>query len=51
MNQVFLNILNNAIDAIDEKQLQRSGKEREENPGQIVIRTTTIDCEWVQIAI
>jgi two-component system, NtrC family, sensor kinase len=51
MNQVFLNILNNAIDAIDEKQLQRSGREREENPGQIVIRTTTIDSEWVQIAI
>jgi two-component system, NtrC family, sensor kinase len=51
INQVFLNILNNAIDAIDEKQLQRSGREREENPGQIVIRTAAIDSQWVQIAI
>jgi two-component system, NtrC family, sensor kinase len=51
INQVFLNILNNAIDAIDEKQLQRTGKEREENPGQIAIRTVAIDSQWVQIAI
>ncbi|MGL5063498.1 MAG: ATP-binding protein [Microcoleus sp.] len=51
INQVFLNILNNAIDAIDEKQLQRSGREREENPGQIVIRTRAIDSQWVEIAI
>ncbi|NJK74079.1 MAG: HAMP domain-containing protein [Microcoleus sp. SU_5_6] len=51
INQVFLNILNNAIDAIDEKQLQRTGKEREENPGQIAILTKAIDSQWVQIAI
>ncbi|MCU0541218.1 MAG: ATP-binding protein [Oscillatoriaceae cyanobacterium Prado104] len=51
INQVFLNILNNAIDAIDEKQLQRTGQERDENPGQIAIRTIAIDSQWVQIAI
>lgn len=51
INQVFLNILNNAIDTIDEKQLKRTGREREENPGRIMIRTVAIDSQWVQITI
>ncbi|NJS12134.1 MAG: HAMP domain-containing protein [Microcoleus sp. CSU_2_2] len=51
INQVFLNILNNAIDTIDEQQLQRTVREREENPGQIMIRTVAIDSQWVQITI
>lgn len=39
LNQVFMNILSNAIDAVDESNRGRSYKEIEANPNQILIRT------------
>ncbi len=51
LNQVFMNILANAIDAVDELNEKRTIQERKENSSQITISTSVIDAEWVQIAI
>ncbi|TAG87454.1 MAG: sensor histidine kinase [Oscillatoriales cyanobacterium] len=51
LNQVFMNILANAIDAVDEVNEKRTVQERKENSSQITISTSAIDLEWVQIAI
>jgi two-component system NtrC family sensor kinase len=51
LNQVFMNILANAIDAIEEQNQTRTYQEIKQNPGQITIRTSMIDSESVQIAI
>lgn len=51
MNQVFMNILANAIDALEELHTRCSAPERQQHLGQITIRTTMIDDEWIQIAI
>lgn len=50
LNQVFMNILSNAIDAIDDACEQRSDQQR----GPITVRTQTIKIDeedWVEIAI
>lgn len=39
LNQVFMNIITNAIDALDERDLQRTPEEIRDNPSQIIIRT------------
>jgi two-component system, NtrC family, sensor kinase len=49
LNQVFMNILANAIDAIEEAYTNRDRDEVP--PGQIDIRTLVLDSQWVQIAI
>jgi two-component system, NtrC family, sensor kinase len=51
LNQVFMNILANAIDALEEHNIQRSVQEMKTQPSQITIRTSMIDTEWVEIAI
>ena len=51
LNQVFMNILVNAIDALDKLNEKRTVQERKENSTQITISTSVIDLEWVQIAI
>jgi two-component system, NtrC family, sensor kinase len=51
LNQVFMNILVNAIDAIEEVNAKRMVPESKENSLQITISTSTIDREWVQIKI
>lgn len=51
LNQVFMNLLANALDAIEEHTSQRTYQENRENPGQITIRTTVLDSQWVEIAI
>ena len=51
LNQVFMNLLSNAVDALDEEMKARSLQARQENPGQITLRTSLIKDEWVQIAI
>lgn len=51
LNQVLMNILVNAIDALDELNLKRTYQEIEENPSQITIRTSVKDSQWVEIAI
>ncbi len=51
LNQVFMNILVNAIDALEEHNHKRSYQEIQAQPSQITIRTTMIDAQWVQVAI
>lgn len=41
LNQVFMNLLSNAIDALEESSQNRSFSEIEENPNQITIETTS----------
>ncbi|WP_432811247.1 ATP-binding protein [Pantanalinema sp. GBBB05] len=51
LNQVFMNILANAIDALEEGNDRQTVKTIRANPNRITIRTTTIAAEWVQIEI
>ncbi|MBW4693303.1 MAG: hybrid sensor histidine kinase/response regulator [Lyngbya sp. HA4199-MV5] len=51
LNQVFMNILANAIDALEELSAKRPYQENQKHPSQITIRTTAMDDQWVQIAI
>ena len=51
LNQVFMHILTNAIDAIEEKNLQQNFEKIEANQQQIKIRTSVIDPNWIEIAI
>ncbi|MEH1790426.1 MAG: ATP-binding sensor histidine kinase [Nostoc sp.] len=50
LNQVFMNILANAIDALDESNTKRSFAEIQANPNRITI-TTSIEDKSVRIAI
>lgn len=50
LNQVFMNILTNAIDALEEGNAQRSSEAIWANPNRITI-STAIAAEWAQIAI
>ncbi|MEH2174909.1 hybrid sensor histidine kinase/response regulator [Nostoc sp.] len=51
LNQVFMNILSNAIDALDDYNQQRSFEEIKQQPSQIKIRTSMIGDDWVAIHI
>jgi signal transduction histidine kinase len=51
LNQVFMNILVNAIDALEEGNSQRTYQEIQAHPNRITIRTSVVDAQWVQIAI
>ncbi|MBD2153998.1 ATP-binding protein [Leptolyngbya sp. FACHB-16] len=51
INQVFMNILANAIDALEEANSKRTYLEIQENPNQIVIQTSMIDSKWIGITI
>lgn len=54
LNQVFMNLLSNAIDALESAWPSVSGKswaEKQAQPDQITIRTAVINQTWVQIAI
>ncbi|MFB2919392.1 trifunctional serine/threonine-protein kinase/ATP-binding protein/sensor histidine kinase [Aerosakkonema funiforme] len=50
LNQVFMNILANAIDALDESTFERSSAEIKANPHRIIIQTSLVN-EEVKIAI
>jgi len=50
LNQVFMNILANAIDALDESNTGRSFEEIKVNPNRIIIKTS-LENEGVKIAI
>ncbi|MEM7793141.1 MAG: ATP-binding protein [Cyanobacteria bacterium P01_C01_bin.118] len=43
LNQVFMNLLSNAVDAIEERDQQRTWQQMEQNPGKIQIRTRIIE--------
>jgi signal transduction histidine kinase len=51
LNQVFMNILTNAIDALEENNANRISQGMQVKPSRITIRTAVIDDQWVQIAI
>ncbi|MGB3654189.1 MAG: GAF domain-containing protein, partial [Rivularia sp. (in: cyanobacteria)] len=51
LNQVFMNLLTNAIDALEEHNKQRTPQEIKTNPSEIQISTSVIDKDWVTISI
>lgn len=51
LNQVFMNILSNAIDALEEYDQQRTVEARIQRPSQIQISTDVISNGWVAIRI
>jgi two-component system NtrC family sensor kinase len=51
LNQVFMNIISNAIDALDESNQQRSFAEIQQHPNRIQISTKVIDDNWIAIHI
>ncbi|MEB3828615.1 hybrid sensor histidine kinase/response regulator [Phormidium sp. CCY1219] len=51
INQVFMNILANAIDAMEEDNLRRSAEEIKANPNRISIRTELLNDNQVAIVI
>ncbi|RCJ23496.1 histidine kinase [Nostoc sp. ATCC 43529] len=51
LNQVFMNILVNAIDALEGNHGEGSHQQSEDNPSKIIIRTSTVNSTWVKVAI
>jgi PAS domain S-box-containing protein len=51
LNQVFMNLLNNAIDALDEQQANLTPEQLAANPSTIKIVTSALDKERVSISI
>ena len=51
LNQVLMNLLSNAIDALEEKDKQRTSEEIEDNPSEIQISTSLLAQDWVEIRI
>ena len=51
VNQVFMNILVNSIDAIEESNAERTYQNIKDHPNRITIRTSVVDAAWVQVAI
>ncbi|MDJ0621179.1 MAG: GAF domain-containing protein [Calothrix sp. MO_192.B10] len=51
LNQVLMNLLANAIDALEEYNQKRSPEEIKAKPSKIRISTSTINKEWVEISI
>lgn len=51
LNQVFMNILANAIDALEDVNRNPSFQEIQDNPNRITIRTSVVDEHSVQIVI
>ncbi|MEH2430224.1 MAG: ATP-binding protein [Nostoc sp.] len=51
LNQVFMNILVNAIDALEENNTKLTYQEIKENPSQIKIRTSVVNLMWLEVAI
>lgn len=50
LNQVFMNILSNAIDALEEQDESRSDEDKKENPSTLTIRTAIVE-DFLSIAI
>ncbi|MEG4068808.1 ATP-binding protein [Microcoleus sp. Pol11C2] len=51
LNQVFMNIINNAVDALREREQKSSLDEIEANPIQMTITTSIISQNWARISI
>ncbi|MBD2259417.1 ATP-binding protein [Pseudanabaena sp. FACHB-2040] len=50
LNQVFMNVLTNAIDAVEENGCQDLSGQAVK-PKQITVRTSRVDTDWIQVAI
>ncbi|MBD0269315.1 MAG: GAF domain-containing protein [Cyanobacteria bacterium Co-bin8] len=51
LNQVFMNVINNAIDALHQQADAQTAKGFTAATGTIVIKTHQLDADWVEIAI
>ncbi|MGB3292141.1 MAG: ATP-binding protein [Phormidesmis sp.] len=51
LNQVFLNILTNAVDAIELASERRQYAQQKRLYGRITIRTAAVDTQWIKIVI
>ncbi|MEG4850047.1 ATP-binding protein [Microcoleus sp. B5-D4] len=51
LNQVFMNIINNAVDALREREQKSSVDDIEANPIQMTITTSIISDNWARISI
>lgn len=51
LNQVFMNLLANAIDVLEESAQQRTSEDRSKQPGQIWISTQVTAENWVRVII
>ena len=51
LNQVFMNLLTNAIDALEENNKQRKPQDIKANPSEIQISTSVIDKDWITVSI
>lgn len=51
LNQVFMNLLSNAIDALEERNTQVTPKAIAANPGKIKISTSLLNKDWVIIRV
>ena len=51
LNQVLMNVLANAIDALEESNAKRTYQEIEAKLNQITVRTSVLAANWVEIAI
>jgi two-component system, NtrC family, sensor kinase len=51
LNQVFMNIFTNAIDALEERDKQRTISEFKQTPSTIKIFTEMVDSKWIKIQI
>jgi signal transduction histidine kinase len=51
LNQVFMNILVNSIDAIEERNAKHTYQEIKDNPNRITIRTSVMNATWVEVVI
>lgn len=51
INQAFMNILANAIDALEEADSTRTYQEMKENPSRITIRTSRVGSEEIEVTI
>ena len=51
LNQVFMNLISNAIDALDEWDIKRTSQERIQRPTQIEIKTNLTDGDKILIVI
>ena len=51
LNQVFMNLIANAIDALDETNRDRSYGDIQQQPNRIQVRAWALGDEWLQVAI
>ncbi|MEO9127369.1 MAG: ATP-binding protein, partial [Microcoleus sp.] len=51
LNQVFMNVLSNALDALEERDARRSAEEMRQNPSTISIKTEMLEGDRVLIRI